>query len=125
MTATTNRCGPFDHLCSVCELIHETIPACEGCADYLENQTWWMEAGRVQGYWMADQQFQTEREKLLDELSRLGADISGRIVRRAVGPTFPELCDRRNEPQRGKPHARIHREIVERLMGVNDAHRHA
>jgi hypothetical protein len=84
-----------------------------------------MEAGRVQGYWMADQQFRTEREKLLDELLRLGGDISGGIMRRAVGPTFPELCDRRNEPQRVKPHARIHREIVERLLGVNDAHRHA
>lgn len=114
-----------DHICSVCELIHQTAPACAGCDDYLENQTWWYLWGQEQGRVWAEIKWREDREQLLKEIARLGGDISARVSKAAQGPSFPQLSEYRNEPERAKAHSRHLREVMMHLMtvtGVTDAH---
>lgn len=109
------------HLCSVCNLIHETVPACVGCGDYFERQTWWYLAGQDHGQGLAEIRLQAEREHYQREIIRLGGEISARVVKTSEGPTFPQLCDIRGESKRAANHKSRHAQIVDRLWSVGSA----
>lgn len=106
------------HICSECLRPHETVPACAGCGDWFENQTWWFQTGQQLGENVAGLRFQGEREQFQREIVRLGGDISARVVKAAQGPSFPQLCDIRGESDRATAHNVKHSQIVDRLRSV-------
>jgi hypothetical protein len=107
------------HICSYCNLKHETIPACTGCADYIENQTWWYLVGQEMGASSEALRFLHDREHLQQEIVRLGGNISATVARSAQRPSFPTVCDIRGDGKRKSAHEIQHAHIVERLRSVS------
>jgi hypothetical protein len=111
------------HICSYCNLKHDTIPACTACADYIENQTWWYLVGQEIGASSEALRFLHDREHLEQEIVRLGGTISTTAAKLAQGPSFPTLCDSRGDGKRKSAHEKQHAEISKRLQAVSQVGR--